>query len=94
MIAECLRRIDANKAEGMLLLRIGGDEYVLLTGFEGEAEAKALAEQVLQENGGTISFEGQEIPVGLHYGLTRVEKDKKLNPEQLMSLLSETSMVR
>lgn len=94
VIAECLRRIDANKAEGMLLLRIGGDEYVLLTGYEEESAAKSLAERVLQENGRPISFEEQEIPVGLHYGLTRVEKDKNLNPEQLMSLLSETSMVR
>ncbi len=66
VIAECLRRIDLAKEDGMILFRIDGDEYVLLTGLADRSAAAALADRILARNGEPILYEGQEIPVALH----------------------------
>lgn len=73
VIAECIRRIDAAREEGMVFFRIGGDEFILLTGSADETVARRMAEKVTAANGGTIAFGGQEIPVALRHALTLLD---------------------
>lgn len=67
-IAECLRRIDESAGDDMLLMRIGGDEFVLITDFSDVAEAKSIAERILSFNGGTVKSGDTEIPVSMRTG--------------------------
>ena len=64
-IRESLRRISEAAGEDMLVFRIGGDEFALATGTDNEAEADAVVEKVLSQNGNTFTWEGQEIPLRL-----------------------------
>lgn len=65
VIAECVRRIDEARSEGMVFFRIGGDEFILLTGETDEAAARRVAEKVTAHDGETIDFGGTAIPVGM-----------------------------
>lgn len=68
-IAECLRRIDSTADDSMLPIRIGGDEFVLVTDFAEEDKAEALKNIILGKNGSTVKFSGEEIPVSMRAGL-------------------------
>lgn len=68
-IAECLRRIDEAADDSMLPIRIGGDEFVLITDFDSEADAKAAADRILSLNGGTVRSGEHEFPVSMRAGL-------------------------
>lgn len=68
-IAECLRRIDSAADDSMLTIRIGGDEFVLVTDFAEEDKAEALKNIILGKNGGTVKFSGEKIPVSMRAGL-------------------------
>jgi len=71
-IAECLRRIDIEADENMLTIRIGGDEFVLITDLENEADAKAVAERILSHNGETVISGNNEFGVSLRVGFIRI----------------------
>ena len=71
-ILEQAARIDRAAADDMLLLRIGGDEFALITGLHDRAAAQALAETVLARNGEPIVFEGKSLPLSLWCGLTAI----------------------
>lgn len=73
VIAECIRRIDSRRRPDMLFFRIGGDEFVLLTGSADEAAARRIAESITEENGQPIFFGDTPIPVGMRYALTRLD---------------------
>lgn len=67
-IAEGLRRIDAEADETMLPIRVGGDEFVLITDYETEAEAKAVAERIIAHNGETVKSGEHEFEVSMRAG--------------------------
>lgn len=90
VIAECLRRIDLAKGADMVLFRIGGDEFVLLTGLTDEAAAQALISAITADNGKPITFEGQEIPVALHSGATLLDTARRLNYAALFKTLDSS----
>ncbi len=69
-------RIDQVATDEMLVLRIGGDEFALLTGLLCNEAAQKLADQVLVLNGQPILYEEQELPLALWCGMTKI-------PEQL-----------
>lgn len=69
-ILEAASRIDGAAGEDMLALRIGGDEFALLTGLYDENAVSVIKSKVLEKNGVPIIFEGQEIPVYLWCGTT------------------------
>ncbi len=71
-IAECLRRIDMESNDNMLPIRIGGDEFVLITDLENEADAKAIAEKILSHNGETVISGNNEFGVSLRVGFIRI----------------------
>ena len=61
----------------MVVMRVGGDEFVLLTALTELSAAEALREKLLAMNGETIAFEGKEYPLYLWCGLTTIPQ--KLN---------------
>lgn len=71
-ILESLRRIDAAAEEGMLVFRIGGDEFALATGLADARQAEAVARRVLAKNGETICWQEKGIPLSLRAGGVRL----------------------
>lgn len=68
VILEGLRRVDEATQEDMMMFRIGGDEFVVVTNYKTRAEVGAFCEGLLAQNGNTIAFEGAQIPVSLRIG--------------------------
>ena len=71
-IFEAISRLENAAADDMIVLRVGGDEFALLTGLYDYDEAKNLSEKVLQRNGEPILFEDKELPVSLWCGITKI----------------------
>lgn len=64
-IAEGLRRMDSAAGEDMLPIRIGGDEFVLITDLSDREAAQKLMEKILGENGKTCVSGNNEFPVSM-----------------------------
>ena len=77
-IAECLRRIDESADENMLLMRIGGDEFVLITDFADMSEAKSTAEKILSFNGNTVKSGNADVPVSMRAGYALIPEKGNL----------------
>lgn len=90
VIAECLRRIDAAKDSEMVLFRIGGDEFVLLTCLTDQAQAQQIADEIVSHNGESIVYNGQDIAVGMHSGMTLLDTEKRLNYINFFRTLDES----
>ena len=90
VIAECLRRIDMEKTADMVLFRIGGDEFVLLTGLTDRSETEALSARIAAYNGKPISFEGVDIPVAMHTGISQLDTARRLNYINFFRTLDES----
>ncbi len=73
-ILEMALRIDNAATDDMLVLRIGGDEFALITGLYDINQAKNIADEVIKTNGKPILFEGNEIPLSLWVGMTTIPK--------------------
>lgn len=76
-IREAARRIDAAASEQMLLLRIGGDEFALITGLRDPATIEALRAQVLADNGACFDCDGTPMPLSLWAGTTIVPEQPR-----------------
>lgn len=71
-ILEALKRIGEVCTEEMMQLRIGGDEFALITGSKDNAYVEKLQNDVLAHNGEPIVWNGRKIPLSLHAGLIKV----------------------
>lgn len=71
-ILEIASRINEAASEDMLMLRIGGDEFALITGMTDLEAAKQLAAKVIGMNGKPIVYDGRIIPLSLTAGITSI----------------------
>jgi AraC family transcriptional regulator len=71
-ILEMVSRIDGASSDEMCVLRIGGDEFALITGFYDLEEAEGLRESILKRNGEPILFEGKSLPLSLWCGIIKI----------------------
>ena len=71
-ILESLKRIANVCTEDMMQLRIGGDEFALITGSEDAQYIEQLIGEVLAHNGETITWNGKDIPLSLRAGIIKV----------------------
>ncbi|HBL84247.1 MAG: hypothetical protein A2Y17_07670 [Clostridiales bacterium GWF2_38_85] len=71
-IAEIVRRIDNVASDNMLMLRIGGDEFALVTELSDSTEAEKVASEVLQQNGNPIEYKEQRLPLSVRAGATMI----------------------
>ena len=88
-IAECLKRIDNEKEEDMIMFRIGGDEFGLLTNRTDLSEAEAIRNRVFSHNEETVTFGGEELPVSLHGGIMKLNTARGLRYSKLFTELVE-----
>lgn len=72
LIRTSLERIEQEQGEDMLLVRVGGDEYALVTDIREQQQAEALMQRVLSHNGEPVSIRKDlALPLRLRGGLTR-----------------------
>lgn len=71
VILEAYRRIDELADGDMVVFRIGGDEFAMITGLSDSAEVEKLAEKVILHNDTPIDFEGTQIPVAIRVGAVK-----------------------
>ena len=72
VILEALSCIDRVAGDDMLTLRIGGDEFALVTDLEDESGAQKLADLILSRNGESVTFDGRDFHVSMWCGMTRI----------------------
>ena len=82
-IAECLRRIDKAAGEDMLLVRVGGDEFVLITDFARKSDAENTARKVLELNGGTVKCGDKEFEVSMRAGYVVIPESGNIRYNEL-----------
>lgn len=88
-IGECFRRIDEAAADDMLVFRIGGDEFAMVTGYPDEADVEKVARAVLSQNGKPIMFGGGEIPISMRAGAVKIDSGN-LRYAQLYDALNKS----
>ena len=71
-ILEEAERIDKVATSEMIMMRIGCDEFALLTGLYDKNDAKKIMEAVLKQNGKPIIFEDKELPLSLWCGFITI----------------------
>lgn len=71
-ILEALKRMEDAAGEDDVVFRIGGDEFVILTGSTEEVYAKGIADRILSRNGERITSDGREIPLSLYVSYLKV----------------------
>lgn len=91
VIAECLKRIDNEKSDEMIMFRIGGDEFVLLTGSDSIETAQRIGDNILKHNGETVTSDGTDIPVSMRYGIMTLESRRNLRYGDLFTKLSDAA---
>ncbi len=89
VIKEAVLRINAAAGEGMTAFRLGGDEFALVTGQKQKRDVIETANKVLSKNGGTIEFEGREIPVSVRAGAVLL-KSEYLRGGEIFDIFQET----
>ena len=90
-ILECLHRIDRECTDGMMMFRIGGDEFVMMTGLSDRAAAEALALKILSHNGETVEWDGAEIPLSMRAGAVLLKSGKLSYSELFAELVDALS---
>lgn len=88
VILECLRRIDRECSDGMMMFRIGGDEFVMMTGLSDRGGVENLAAKILAHNGEVVSHNGTEIPVSMRAGAVLLKSGRLSYSELFTELVS------
>lgn len=88
-ILSAIERIEAESAEGMLLFRIGGDEFALATGLRDAQAASELAGRVSAKNGECFRWEDRDIPLSLWVGMAQIPEIMP-RQDELLSRLQRT----
>lgn len=93
VILECLRRIDRECADGMMMFRIGGDEFVMMTGLTDKEAVRTIAGRILAHNGECVSHNGTDIPVSLRAGAVLLRPGKLSYSELFTELVSAPASI-
>lgn len=71
VIAEAFARLERAIPDDMLMFRIGGDEFAVVTGLTSASDAEALARKIVAMNGETVSHGDEQIPLSFRIGVSR-----------------------
>jgi len=85
-IAEAFARLDREVSGDMLLFRIGGDEFAIVTQYTSVADAEALARRIAARNGESVKYGEREIPLSLRVGISRIP-DRPLNYHKALGIM-------
>ncbi len=72
-ILTALTRMNEAAGEEDLVIRIGGDEFCILTAVPDEAYADQIMQNIAARNGEAFCYEGQEISLSLSVSKTQVD---------------------
>ncbi len=72
-ILEAMNRMEEAAGAEDLVFRIGGDEFVMLTNSSDRKYAEEVAGKIRGRNKETFAYEGEEIPLSLHAGITKCD---------------------
>lgn len=75
-LTEIFHRIDSAAGDNMPAFRIGGDEFVLVTGLSDIKAVEETAKRVIDLNGQSITADGNEIPISVRVGALKLGKNK------------------
>ena len=75
-ILEAFRRIN-EAADERVTLRMGGDEFAMITESSDPEEVTALARKVLGQNGKKVPYTGGEVAVALRCGAIKIGEQLK-----------------
>lgn len=92
VIAECMRRIDAATDDTMMMFRVGGDEFAVVTEYADSDSACDFAKRVLSHNGETIDADGYELEVSMRAGVSKLDnttKNYNLLFEKINNIISD-----
>jgi len=87
VIAEAFARIERALSGNMLLFRIGGDEFAVVTAYNDVSDADVLARKITAQNGITVKAGEHEIPLSLHIGISKIP-DGALSYQKALVILS------
>lgn len=77
VILEAFRRINEAAEDNMLCLRMGGDEFVIITESTDQNKVVEIAEKVLSQNGNEVPYSGGSVGVSLRSGVIVIGKSPK-----------------
>jgi AraC family transcriptional regulator len=75
VIAETFARIEHELTDDMLLFRIGGDEFAVITTYKNVSDADLLARRIIAKNGGTIKVGEHDISLSLRIGISQIQEN-------------------
>ena len=86
-IITAMKRMEQAAGTDDVVFRIGGDEFVILTGSSDENYARTLCTEILSHNEEPISWEGKEIPLSLYARAVRYEGGTTLRYSEFFTML-------
>ncbi len=91
-IRETVRRVEEQLTDDMVMFRIGGDEFAVITGLSDKQQVIDFAEGVLSQNGNPIDFKGTDIPVYVRSGAMLIGDNCKHYSTLFTDLISAASL--
>lgn len=82
-LLELMRRVEEACNEDDVFLRIGGDEFVVITNSKEMDHANEIVKQVSEKNGQTVTCGELEFPVSVHIGAFINPEIKNVNTAKL-----------
>ncbi len=89
VIAGAFARLEQALAPDMMLFRVGGDEFAIVTGSAVRADAEALAQRIALLDGQCVPTEAGDIPLTLWQGISQVPEES-LSYERALALVSQS----
>lgn len=88
-LREMIRRLEEACGEEDILLRIGGDEFVIFTGSGGMEHAEAIVTRVSALNGAPVRIGEKEVPLSIHIGAFGRDLSRAENAGEALSGIGE-----
>ena len=78
-LAKTAKRFEDCTTDNMIVFRIGGDEFAVVTGLYSLDEVKQLEEKITSLNGQTIKVDEYEIPLSLRTAIIQIPQSLNYN---------------
>lgn len=88
VIAEAFARIERELGDDMMLFRIGGDEFAVVTAYDSLADAESLARRITSHNGVAVKAGEHDVPFSLRIGVSKIPE--KINFHSALEILDKS----
>lgn len=72
-------KVEKYSCDAMFILRIGGDEFALITNSKDYEYVKGISDIIISHNGDTFTYEGEEYPLSLYCGISVINNNLEYN---------------